>query len=121
MLDTIVMTTEALTEAHYQIIQNQLQARSGVEPATGEVKYLRYVASVAIPATGASIRFTVDTAQWIKMPGERSPYRVEKKSFRVEGSIHKAMQGHNVYGGPVNPQEAIWWLVNQTACLLQCE
>jgi hypothetical protein len=121
MLDTIVMTTEYLTEEHYQIIQNQLQARSGVEPSTGEVKYLRYVSSMAVPSTGADLRITVDTAKWVKMPGEKNPYRVACKSFRVEGSIHKAMHGHNVYGGPVNPQEAIWWLVNQVACILQCE
>ena len=121
MLDTIVMTTEALTEEHYQIIQPQLQARSGVEPATGEVKYLRYVSSPAVPSTGAMLRLTVDTAKWVKMPGERHPYKVQSKSFRVEGSIQKAMHGHNVFGGPVNPQEAIWWLVNQVACLLECE
>lgn len=121
MLDTVVITTEALTEEHYQIIQAQLQARSGVEPATGEVKYLRYVASLAVPTSGTVLRLTVDTAKWLKMPGERNPCKVAMKSFRVEGSIHKAMHGHNVYGGPVYPQEAIWWLVNQVACLLQCE
>jgi hypothetical protein len=99
----------------------QLQARSGVEPATGEVKYLRFVASMAVPTSGSVLRLTVETAKWVKMPGEKQPYRVASKSFRVEGSIHKAMHGHNVYGGPVNPQEAIWWLVNQVACLLQCD
>lgn len=121
MLDTIVMTTEYLTEPQYQLIQDQLQARSGVEPSTGEVKYLRYVQSLAVPFTGATLRLTVDTTKWVKMPGEKSPYRVSSKCFRVEGSIHKAMHGHNVYGGPVDPQFAINWLVLEVSCLLGVE
>lgn|SRR6185503_4203202 len=121
MLDTIVMTTEALTEAHYQILYPQLQLRTGVDVVTGEEKYARFVGTIAVPSTGAQLRFTVETAQWIKMPGDKVPHKALKKLFRVEGSIHKAMHGHNVYGGPVNPQEAIWWLVNQTAWLLQCD
>lgn len=121
MLDTIVMTTEYLTEAEYQLIQNQLQARSGVEPATGEVKYLRYVSSIAVPTTGTVLRFTVDTAKWVKMPGERAPYRVASKTFRIEGSLHKGMHGHNVYGGPVDPQKAMSWLLLEVSCLLGVE
>lgn len=118
MLDTIVMTTECLTDQQYQLIQSQLQARSGVEPSTGEVKYLRYVASLSVPSTGAVIRLTVDTAKWVKLPGDRQPYKVSSKSFRVEASIHKAMHAHNVYGGPTNPQESMRWLLNEVYCLL---
>jgi len=121
MLDTVMLTTEYLTEAQYQHIQDQLQARSGVEPTTGEVKYLRYVASLAVPTTGSIVRLTVDTARWVKMPGEKSPYKVAGKTFRVEASIHKAMHGHNVYGGPVEPQEALWWLVCQVSSMLEIE
>lgn len=121
MLDTIVMTTEYLTEDQYLLIQDQLQARSGVEPATGEVKYLRYVGSMAVPSTGSILRLTVDTAKWVKMPGERAPYRVASKTFRVEGSIHKGMHGHNVYGGPVDPQKAMAWLLIEVSCLLGVE
>ena len=120
MLDTVVMTTEYLTEPEYQIIQAQLQARSGVEPVTGEVKYLRYVASIAVPTTGIVLRFTVDTAKWVKMPGERQPYKVQSKSFRVEGSVHKAMHGHNVYGGESDPQAALSWLLNVVGEMLSC-
>lgn len=121
MLDTVVLTTESLTTAQYQHIQMQLQARSGVEPSTGEVKYLRYVASPAIPSTGAIVRMTVDTAKWVKMPGEKAPYRVACKSLRVEGSVHKAMHGHNVYGGEPDPQAAMAWLIKAVAALLSCD
>ena len=120
MLDTVVMTTEYLTEPEYQIIQAQLQARSGVETVTGEVKYLRYVASIAVPTTGSVLRFTVDTAKWVKMPGEKQPYKVQSKSFRVEGSVHKAMHGHNVYGGETDPQAALCWLLSLVADMLSC-
>ena len=120
MLDTVVMTTEYLTEPEYQIIQAQLQARSGVEPSTGEVKYLRYVQSLAVPTTGAMLRLTVDTTKWVKMPGEKSPYKMFSKCFRVEGSVHKAMHGHNVYGGEPDPQAALSWLLNVVADMLSC-
>jgi len=121
MLDTITLTTEALEAAHYAIIEEQLQLRTGVQMATGEEKYARYVATMAVPATGAHIRFTIDTAKWIKKPGEKQPYRVPGiKSLRIEGSIHKAMHGHNVYGGPVEPQGAIAWLVALAASMLSC-
>ena len=120
MLDTVVMTTEYLTEPEYQIIQQQLQARSGVEPSTGEVKYLRYVASMPVPSSGSVLRMTVDTAKWVKMPGERQPYKIESKSFRIEGSVHKAMHGHNVYGGEPDPQSAMSWLLAVVAEMLSC-
>jgi II/X family phage/plasmid replication protein len=32
--------------------------------------------------------------------------------LEVEGSVHKAMVGHNVYGGPMDPSRAIQWLVS---------
>jgi hypothetical protein len=121
MLDTVTMTTEALAAGDYASIQEQLQLRTGVQMATGEEKYARYVATMAVPSTGAQLRFTVETAKWVKLPGERQPYKVlGMKSLRVEGSIHKAMHGHNVYGGPVEPQAALSWLVNLVAAMLSC-
>lgn len=120
MLDTVVLTTEHLTEEQYQHIQLQLQARSGVEPATGEVKYLRYVSSLAVPTTGSVLRVTVDTAKWVKMPGERNPYRIAMKSLRIEGSVHKAMHSHNVYGGEPDPQAGLAWFVATVGAMLSC-
>lgn len=112
MLDTITLITEALTPEDYTIIQEQLQLRTGVQMATGEEKFSRYVATLASPNTGAQIRFTVETSRWVKLPGMRGPYKVPGlKTFRVEGSIHKAMLGHNVYGGPKEPEDAIAWFL----------
>lgn len=37
---------------------------------------------------------------------ECAPYLI------VECSVHKAMLGHNVHGGPINYQESVSWLVN---------
>jgi hypothetical protein len=121
MLDTVVMTTEHLEPDHYTIIQEQLQARYGVSAGTGEVAYLHYTASIAVPLTGAPLRLQVRTSKWVKMPGERSPHKIDGfRSLRVEVSIHKAMHGHNVYGGPREPQEALYWLVNLVSELLSC-
>lgn len=121
MLDTVVLTTEHITSAQYTVIQEQLQARSGTCMATGEVEYLRFVASIAVPTSGATLRCTVDTAKWVKEPGMKSPRRVQCKSLRVEGSIHKAMHIHNVYGGEPDPLPAFRWLIDQVSSLLEVE
>jgi hypothetical protein len=118
MLDTVVLTTEHITAEQYTIIQEQLQARSGTDMSTGEVAYLRFVASIPIPTSGASVRCTVDTSKWIKEPGQKVPHRVACKSLRVEGSIHKAMHIHNVFGGEPKPQPAIEWYISLVGSLL---
>lgn len=118
MLDTVVLTTEHLTAEQYTVIQEQLQARSGTDMSTGEVVYLRFVAAIPVPTSGASVRCTVDTSKWIKEPGQKTPHRVPCKSFRVEGSIHKAMHIHNVFGGESKPQPALEWYLGLVGTLL---
>lgn len=121
MLDTVVMTTESLTTEQYAIIMPQLQLRTGTSLVTGEVGYERYVQTLAVPTTGAQLRSTVDTAKWVKMPGEKAPHKVAMKSLRIEGSVHKAMHGHNVYGGEPDPQEGLRFMLALVAEMLSCD
>jgi len=121
MIDTVVLVTEHLTPEQYQIIMPQLQLRTGTSLVTGEVSYERYVESLAVPRTGAQIRVTVDTAKWIKMPGEKSPHKILMNSLRIEGSVHKAMHGHNVYGGEPSPQDCLPWLLATVGEMLSCK
>lgn len=121
MLDTVVITTEYITEDQYTVIQDQLQARTGTSMATGELEYLRFVASIPVITSGAVIRCTVDTTKWVKEPGQKAPHRTRCKSLRVEGSVHKAMHIHNVYGGEPEPLKAIQWLIGTVSHLLEVD
>ncbi len=120
MYDTVVLTTEGLTPEHWRHIEDQLQARYGVNAGTGEVDYLHYVSTILIPESACPVRLTVRTAKWIKMPGAKEPRKVDGiKSIRVEASLHRAMLGHNCFGGPDRFLPACRWLICRIAELLE--
>lgn len=121
MLDTIRIWTEHLTPGDYVTITEQLQTRVGLSP-TGETTFTLYTAPLAAPVTGAIVKVQVTTAKWIRRPGEKAPYKVDGiNSLSIQGSVTKSMHGHNVYGGPREPQEALQWMVNLVSLMLDVE
>ncbi|OPY59648.1 MAG: Phage replication protein CRI [Pelotomaculum sp. PtaU1.Bin035] len=52
----------------------------------------------------------------------KMPEMVETEWFiYVEASVHKAMLGHNVYGGPIDIQASIKWLVEKLEEILEVD
>lgn len=115
MLDSVKLASPALTEGVAAVVEGQLVRRSALDLGTGEVLY---------ELTAGSLEGSWD---------HRVSCRVERERFRrvpkgdgfavakvasapylvVEGSIHKALLGHNVYGGPEGFVEAVEWFLHE--------
>jgi II/X family phage/plasmid replication protein len=126
MLDTVKLRSPSFDEATAREIERLCVRRSALHMGSGEVLYelttgqlegsydhkvsvrVERVEKVPIERDWRnSLEMTgkvkPEHPTWIKRPCE--PYLL------VEGSVHKAMLGHNVYGGPESFQEPCEWLV----------
>jgi len=142
VLDTVKIRSPFLDEAVARVVEGRLQRRTCTDLSTGEVLWeftsgpltgswdhrvsvqverhvwkqvdtgrLVAVGEVPIGAGGRRKRTTFEQAG-----GGAVPVRVPSKPYLVvEGSIHKAMLGHNVWGGPEDLQAPVMWFVDRLA------
>ena len=123
MLDTVVLVTTRPPEAGWEALCVKLQARRGskTDGDTGEVTedYVHYSATLALPKTNGQVRIQVRTSQWVVRPGEKTPSKIDIWSLRLEASLHKAMLGHNVFGGPLAILSSCRYLVAAVGTVLE--
>lgn len=127
MIDTIKLKSPAISEEMAWKIERHLQTRSGVDNATGEELY-EFVSGSLAGSWESSVSVNVARQDYVTYrptlanPGGRvvteqvncAPYLV------IEGSPHKAMLGHNVFGGPTYPAAAASWFLGDVASRLEC-
>jgi II/X family phage/plasmid replication protein len=109
MIDTIGLYSPAISDAAADLVNDWPDTieRTGLRTSTGEVEY-----SITKSELRGSYdhRFSVRvTEQFAGSPvsvGTAAP-----RMLQVEGSIHKAILGHNVYGGPSTLLAGAQWLV----------
>lgn len=112
MLDTVKLESPPLDEGVAGRIENMLVRRSGVDMASGELLY-EITAGDLEGSWDHRIAVRVLRERLVVPPGQKMPQLVASAPYVVlEGSIHKAMLGHNVYGGPEGLQEACAWFVD---------
>lgn len=117
MLDTLKLESPPISEELAAKIEWWLRRRLGIENQTGEVVYERQSGSVkgswesSVSVNVCRERFEM----WKPPPGSTArpqPFKVECEPYVVfEGSVHKAMIGHNVCGGPVDLAASVSWFV----------
>jgi len=122
MLDTLALRSPAISSADAAVIERQLRTRLGVYNATGEVEY--EFCSGSLPGSWASsIAVNVCRDEWVSVRRSTGKghdvVKVACEPFlRIEGSVHKALLGHNVEGGPLEPGPAArWFLADVTSRL----
>lgn len=130
--DTIGIKSPYITEEASANIQNSCVRREGIDLASGEILYQITTGSLE-GSYDSRISIKVDNKEWeqeqrslrtiITNPKEAKyrpvPILQETKPFiYIEASVHKAMLGHNVYGGPENFQECVKWLVTKVSQLI---
>ncbi len=127
MIDTLKLKSPPITEEMALHIERQLQTRSGFDNATGEELY-EFVSGPLAGSWESSVSVNVARQDYVTLrptlsnPGARvvtekvdcAPYLV------IEGSAHKAMLGHNVFGGPVSVIAASSWFLDDVAGRLEC-
>ena len=115
MIDTLKLRSPSIPEATAAAVERLLVHRQATDMATGEELYS--LCSGSLPGSwSSSVSVNVRRQQYVYLPPTMScagatslrpcePYLV------VEGSVHKAMLGHNVYGGPERLEPAMAWMV----------
>ncbi len=144
MLDTVKLRSPALSDQDAERIEQRCTLRQAVEIATGEVQYSLTTGSLA-GSWDDRVSVRVMREEYVTAPktlrqlGEEAERNLEAKSkgkgtggkvrtsvvlqpcapyVLIEGSVHKALLGHNVYGGPLEPLLACCWFVDDVAARL---
>lgn len=115
MLDTLKLVSPVIDCLQGSKIEGSCMRRTGVVMASGELQYELITGSLA-GSFDHRISVRVDDA-YNTHPGKLGRGKV----LTIEGSVHKAMIGHNVYGGPLDLAPAAAWFVDRVGQLVDCE
>lgn len=126
-LDTIGLRSPFLSEKQAQKIEQACTRRQGVRMASGELLYSITTESLK-GSWDSRISIKIERERWRKdfsqwEPGKRTPVCKMpcEPCIYVEASVHKALLGHNVCGGPVSFAISAAFLVDKLQDLLDCE
>lgn len=118
MLDTIALSSPEISEELAEAFEEECLRRSAVQMKTGEVLYELMTGSL-LGSYDHRLCFRVDRTRWqpqIKAP----PIRVPCPPYLYfEGSIHKALLGHNISGGSIDFSASAHWLLDKLSTLVQ--
>ena len=116
MIDTLKLKSPSISEETAQAIEAHLVQRTGLDLLTGEELYCLCSGSLE-GSWSSSVAVNVLRKDFVTMTAVEGYQRpgvelVECPPFlTIEGSVHKAMIGHNVQGGPERLRPSIAWFV----------
>lgn len=134
MLDTLKLKRPLLDEREASLIEAQVQTMLKTDNAS-KTELFKFVGGNLEGSFSNNIAVNVkrevfkripagssEKAQSIVVPcgwGFYPDGTPEPRPFlTIEGSVHKAMVGHNVHGGPLDPVAASWWYAAHVCGLL---
>ena len=114
MLDTIKAESPAISEELATAVEGHLVTRSGIENSTGHELY--NLCSGSLPGSfSSSVSVNVLRRRWVSWKDVRGKTHVDLLEcdpyLTIEGSVHKAMSGHNISGGPISFAPSFAWFV----------
>lgn len=116
MLDTVALSSPAISERVAQLLESSCFSRIGLANGTGELQY--HFQHRQLPGSWSNqVMLKVERERWFshREPGSRGRPVTRKIPsapwLRVEGSVHKAMIGHNVEGGPEDAYRSCVWFL----------
>lgn len=114
-LDTITLKSPYVNSFIADKVQNECVKRQGINIKTGELLYEITTASL-VGSYDNKISIKVESTEYINGNNVSSePY------ILIEASVHKAMIGHNVFGGPLDIHKASEYLIKLVSKLIQIE
>ncbi len=136
MLDTVKLESPELGEDLAREIEARCVRRSAVDIGSGELLYelttgslegsydhrvsIRVMRSRMVPQIEIERERLPDGRTRLK--GKTRTFTISCKPYvLLEASVHKAMLGHNVYGGPESVREPCEWLVGDVGARLGLE
>lgn len=118
--DTIKLKSPYMDESIVRAIEQQCVLRSGIDLATGSLLYELHSGEL-LGSWDSRIAVRPMYEDWVIDKNGRPRLSPSEPYITVECSVHKAMFGHNVYGGPTNFREACSFLVDLLEKLLGTE
>ena len=130
MLDTLKLESPVISEPVAVQIEASLTTKTATDNRTGELLYLfnsgslegswdsRIMVQVLRERMVRVASLEPTSKKWTgKATGNAGKYRMRSCApfLRIEGSVHKAMLGHNVYGGPESFQASACWFLDHIA------
>lgn len=122
MIDTVKLRSPHISSELAAIIAESCKRLERVDLATGEVE---------MSITSGSLQGSYDDRISVRIETEEiirdSKGTIIGRDFScepyltIEGSVHKALLGHNVYGGPNDPYSSMCWFVSQLGDRLGCD
>lgn len=115
--DTIGIRSPFLDESQALAIEKECVKRQGIDLKTGEQVYSITTGSLQ-GSHDSRISVRVEREQWTSdgkslRKTETAPY------VYIEGSVHKAMMGHNCWGGPTEFNSSVDWMVGLVESLIE--
>lgn len=111
MYDTVVIESPEIDIETKDKILNFCRKYEGIEFGTGEIVYT-FTRGELEGSYDYRIRVSVEDTEWIRKEEKHTPERI-KSYWRiiVECSLHKLLMNHNCFGGSVNAQLSIQYLI----------
>jgi II/X family phage/plasmid replication protein len=118
MIDTVKLVSPELSESDIERIELACTRRSAVHLGTGDVQY-EFTTGSLEGSYDHRLSVKIERERWdsTRLPGGRVHTRLVPclPRLSLEGSVHKAMLGHNVSGGPLEPVLASRWLCHEVS------
>jgi II/X family phage/plasmid replication protein len=125
-VDTVKLRSPYVTEAVAVLIENCLVTRTAIDRATGELLYELTAGSLE-GSWDSRISVKVSREEWVSTRRVSNPKQVDTvlrpcdPYIEIEGSVHKALMGHNVYGGPCDFLASCRWFIAHLTLGFGCE
>jgi II/X family phage/plasmid replication protein len=120
MLDTIALATPSIPEEIAIALESRAVCRQANDLKTGEQLY-SLVSGKIEGSYDHRMMYRIERERWVSK-GNKPPERVPCEPFiHIEGSIHKSMLGHNVYGGTSDLKPAAQWLQHRIQDIIGIE
>jgi len=121
LYDTLKLRSPVVGQAMADTVGAKLYVRSAVRPEDGDVAY-SYTHDNLRGSWENRISVKLQDAMVEEEPDEDGVVEtLAGWRIVIEGSVHKAMLGHNVHGGPDRIVPAAGWFVDHVAALLGVE
>ena len=118
--DTIKLKSPAMPFDLVKYIEQQCICRSGVDLASGAMLYEIFTGELSA-SWDSRIRVVPMFQDWQINANGVAQLAPSRPYIIVEASVHKAMMGHNIYGGPTVFADCARFLVDLVARLLAVE
>ena len=118
MIDTLKLKSGPISEELAGEVESRLVTRLGVDNRTGECLY-ELVSGSLDGSWESSVSVNVLREEWVTYRSTVANPRARVSTVKqacapylvIEGSVHKAMLGHNCVGGPLDVVAAASWFV----------